>query len=119
MATQQSPYDCIIIGAGPGGLQAAIHLGRYNRRVLLIDRGGGRTTHADHIVNYLGLEEVSGGELIKTGLRQIQGFGVEVRKETVVRVTRDENYFVETPQEAFEGSFVIVSAGSNSRSTRK
>lgn len=22
-------YDCIIIGAGPGGLQAAIYLGRY------------------------------------------------------------------------------------------
>ncbi len=24
-------YDCIVIGAGPGGLQAAIYLGRYNR----------------------------------------------------------------------------------------
>ena len=31
-------YDCIVVGAGPGGLQAAIYLGRYNRKVLLIDR---------------------------------------------------------------------------------
>ena len=36
-------YDCIIVGAGPGGLQAAIYLGRYNRKVLILDRSGGRT----------------------------------------------------------------------------
>ncbi len=37
--------DCIVIGAGPGGLQACIHLGRYNFRVLLFHiPGGGPTT---------------------------------------------------------------------------
>ena len=49
----QRIYDCIIIGAGPGGLQAAIYLGRFNRKVLLIDRGGGRTTLAKNIENFL------------------------------------------------------------------
>ena len=38
-------YDCIIIGAGPRGLQAALYLRSFNRDVLLIDRGGGRTMH--------------------------------------------------------------------------
>lgn len=107
----QTPYDCIIIGAGPGGLQAAIHFGRYNRRVLLIDRGGGRTTHAAHIVNYLGLEEVSGGELIETGLRQARVFGIEIHKDTVIKVTRDTDFAVETTQGVFMGRFVLVSAG--------
>src|SRR3990172_2399259 len=46
--------DCIVIGAGPGGLQACIHLGRYNFRVLLFHSPGGRTYHAKHIENYLG-----------------------------------------------------------------
>src|SRR4030066_49586 len=45
-------YDCIIIGAGPGGLQAAIYLCRYNRKVLILDRSGGRTQHAKHIENF-------------------------------------------------------------------
>ncbi|MDP2156192.1 MAG: FAD-dependent oxidoreductase [Nitrospirota bacterium] len=35
--------DCIVIGAGPGGLQACIHLGRYNFKVLLLHAPGGRT----------------------------------------------------------------------------
>jgi putative hydrolase of the HAD superfamily len=57
-------FDCIIIGAGPGGLQAAIYLGRYNRHVLLIDRGGGRTSHARHIENFLTQKVISGKEII-------------------------------------------------------
>ena len=56
---EEKIYDCIIIGAGPGGLQAAIYLGRYNRDVLLIDRGGGRTQHAKHIENFLTQKAIS------------------------------------------------------------
>lgn len=69
----QTLYDCIIIGAGPGGLQAAIYLGRYNRNVLLIDRGGGRTHHAKHIENFLTQKAISGKEIIKLGLEQAKG----------------------------------------------
>ncbi len=39
---EDKAYDCVMVGAGPGGLQAAIYLGRSNRDVLLLDRGGGR-----------------------------------------------------------------------------
>ena len=63
-------FDCIVIGAGPGGLQACIHLGRYNFRVLLFHRPGGRTYHAKHIENYLGLRIVGGPELLDIGLAQ-------------------------------------------------
>ncbi|MCL7486542.1 MAG: NAD(P)/FAD-dependent oxidoreductase [Desulfobulbaceae bacterium] len=104
-------YDCLVIGAGPGGLQAAIHLGRYNRRVLLIDKGAGRTTHAAHIVNYLGLVAVSGRELIATGLEQVKEFGVEVLKDTVTRVEKDDVFTVHTPDRSFQGRYVIASAG--------
>ncbi len=41
--------DCIVIGAGPGGLQACIHLGRYNFRVVLFHTPGGRTSYAKHL----------------------------------------------------------------------
>jgi len=111
MADNNILYDCIIIGAGPGGLQAAIHLARYNRRILLLDRGGGRTSHARHIVNYLGIREITGQELIETGLAQLRSFGVEVRKTPVVSVTKEEDFRVQTTEHAFQARFVIASTG--------
>lgn len=111
MTDKSSPYDCIIIGAGPGGLQAAIHLGRYNRRVLLADRGGGRTAHAKHMVNYLGLPEVSGLDLITIGLEQVQRFGVQVVHETITRVEKNGHFFVHSSENSYRARFVIVSAG--------
>ena len=67
---EEKVYDCIIIGAGPGGLQAAVYLGRYNRDVLLLDWGGGRTYHAMHIENFLSHKVIPGKELIKIGIDQ-------------------------------------------------
>jgi thioredoxin reductase (NADPH) len=34
--------DCVVIGAGPGGLTAAIYLARYLREVLVLDDGRSR-----------------------------------------------------------------------------
>lgn len=104
-------YDCIIVGAGPGGLQAAIHLARYNRRVLLINRGGGRTSHAGNIVNYLGLEEVAGRQLIQTGLEQAVNFGVEIMKVAVTGIKKNNVFEVHTADGSYQSRFVILSAG--------
>lgn len=43
-------YDCIIIGGGPAGLNAALILGRSRRKVMLIDSNKPRNavTHASH-----------------------------------------------------------------------
>lgn len=107
-----SAYDCIIIGAGPGGLQAAIYLGRYKRRVLLIDRGGGRTTLAKHIENFLTQKNISGQEIIRLGLDQAKSFGVEVIRGVVSEVKKARGSFeVTAGREAFFGRFVIVSTG--------
>lgn len=108
---QRPNYDCIIIGAGPGGLQAAIHLARYNRRVLIIDRGGGRTTHAGHIVNYLGIPQVSGQELVAIGIEQVRSFDVEIIKDTVLKVEKTDVFEVQTVNGSFPGRFVLVSTG--------
>lgn len=109
--TAEKVYDCIIIGAGPGGLQAAIYLGRFNRDVLLIDRGGGRTGHARHIENFLSRKSVSGREIIELGIEQAKSFNVRIEKGLVNRVLKRAFFEVYRGDRVDFSKFVIVSSG--------
>jgi len=108
----ETPLDCIVIGAGPGGLQACIHLGRYNFRVLLFHTPGGRTSYAKYLENYLGLRLVSGPELLETGLSQVRSFGVTIENAKVDRVTPWEGLFeVQAGGKTWRSRFVIAASG--------
>ena len=105
-------FDCIVIGAGPGGLQACIHLGRYNFRVMLFHTPGGRTGHAKHIENYLGISVVSGMDLLETGLNQAKSFGVAVTNAKVESVLAQERLFeVQAGGKTYRARFVIAASG--------
>jgi thioredoxin reductase (NADPH) len=105
-------FDCIVVGAGPGGLQACIHLGRYNFKVTLFHSPGGRTYHAKHIENYLGLPLVSGPDLLETGITQAKNFGVAVENAKVERVTARERQFeVLAGGKTYRSRFVIAASG--------
>jgi thioredoxin reductase (NADPH) len=112
-------HDCIIIGAGPGGLQAAIYLGRYNRDVLLLDRSGGRTWHAPEIENVLTHRLISGREIIERGTAQARSFNVRVEGERVLTVRKEGDRFV-TATEGGEHAarFVIAASGVYDRMPR-
>ncbi len=104
--------DCIVIGAGPGGLQACIHLGRYNFRVLLFHRPGGRTWHAKHIENYLSHRAISGPDLLETGLAQAESFGVTVKQAKVESVeVRERHFEVQAEGKTYRARFVIAASG--------
>ncbi len=104
--------DCIVIGASPGGLQASIHLGRYNFRVMLFHTPGGRTGYAKHIENYLGLRAVSGPDLLKTGLAQAESFGVAIERAKVERLaTREGHFEVQAAGKTYRSRFVIAASG--------
>lgn len=109
--TDDKIYDCIIVGAGPGGLQAAIYLGRFSKDVLLIDRSGGRTRHAKHIENYLGHRAISGGELVRTGMEQAQSFNVKIEKGEVTKIVNRGHFEVFAGTSVYRSLFVIVSTG--------
>ncbi|MEW5744933.1 MAG: NAD(P)/FAD-dependent oxidoreductase [Nitrospirota bacterium] len=108
---EEKLYDCLIIGAGPGGLQAAIYLGRCNFEVLLIDRTGGRTWHAKHIENYFGHRLVTGEELITTGIEQAKQFGTRVERGQVIGIRKRDTFEVDTHTDTCRARFVIVSSG--------
>jgi thioredoxin reductase (NADPH) len=105
-------YDCIIIGGGPGGLQAAIHLGRYNRQVLLLDRGGGSTNSAASIENFLTRDLITGRQIIALGMEQALRFGTRLEKKRVERLAQTDGIFVvHAGKDSFRARFVLASSG--------
>jgi len=83
-------YDCIIVGGGLAGLQAAIQLGRYSsHRVLVVDAGEGRSTLCRTYHNILGFPDgVSGEELRSKGRMQAEGTGVSFEKDRIIKAGR-------------------------------
>jgi thioredoxin reductase (NADPH) len=67
---EPAPYDCIIIGGGPGGLTAAIYLARLRRRFVLIDAGDSRARWIPRSHNHPGFVHGVGGEELLDRLRR-------------------------------------------------
>lgn len=90
--------DSLIVGGGIAGLQAAIQLGRYDHRVLLIDAGYGRSTLCKSYHNILGWPDgVSGEELRRLGRLQAEKLGVIFVNDEVVQAVNKGK-----PGEGFE-----------------
>jgi thioredoxin reductase (NADPH) len=88
-------YECIIIGGGIAGLQAAIQLGRYHHRVLVIDANNGRSTLCRAYHNVLGWPDgVSGEKLRAIGRKQAEQFGVHFADDEVIAAEKKGNAFV-------------------------
>ncbi|WP_433923285.1 NAD(P)/FAD-dependent oxidoreductase [Paenibacillus taichungensis] len=83
-------YDCIIVGGGLAGLQAAIQMGRYScHRVLVVDAGEGRSTLCRTYHNILGFPDgVSGEELRSKGRMQAERTGVFFEKDRIIKAGR-------------------------------
>ncbi|MEC0109037.1 NAD(P)/FAD-dependent oxidoreductase [Paenibacillus taichungensis] len=83
-------YDCIIVGGGLAGLQAAIQMGRYScHRVLVVDAGEGRSTLCRTYHNILGFPDgVSGEELRSKGRMQAERTGVSFEKDRIIKAGR-------------------------------
>ena len=90
---QQAPYDAVIVGGGPAGLTCAIFLGRYRRRVLVVDDGRPRNyaTHAVH--GFLGFHGIAPHELRARGRAEAAAAGVEFRDARVTKIARNGDVF--------------------------
>ena len=113
-------YDIIIIGAGPGGLTAAIYAGRQGTKNLMIDRdlAGGIGREVPEMENYPGFDNISGLELIEKMKAQATK-NTELHEMEAVReiVKTDDEYrfTVKTDKDEYQSKTIILATGSSHR----
>jgi thioredoxin reductase (NADPH) len=89
-----SIFDTVIVGAGPAGIQAAIHAARKKVRVLLLGRIESSALYKAHVENYACIDGVTEGkQLLEAGLAQAQRFGAEVSPEDLLKISQEDGRF--------------------------
>lgn len=108
---------CVIIGAGPAGMNAALYLKRAGIEPIIIERDvpGGEMLKTDKIENYLGFESISGGELALKMSIQLKDLGVNIIRDKVIKVSYDDKFIVECEKEQYVSDYVIVATGRTPR----
>ena len=84
-----SPLDCLVIGAGPAGLTAAIYLARFRRRFRVIDGGASRAALIPISHNHAGFPDgIAGPALLARMAAQARKYGAEIVPGTVTALER-------------------------------
>jgi len=83
-------HDCIIVGGGPAGLNAAVVLGRCRRKVLLFDTQEYRNRYSHGIHNYLTRDHIDPAEFIKICRKETEKYGVTLLQKKVVQARKNE-----------------------------
>lgn len=99
MIEHDAPFDAIIIGGGPAGLTCAIFLGRYRRKILVIDDGRPRNYASRGVHGFLGQHGIEPGELRARGRAEAEASGVEFCEARVSKIERVGDVFEVTTGE--------------------
>lgn len=104
---EEKIYDCIIIGAGPAGLTAAVYASRANLATLMLERGipGGQMANTEEVENYPGFDSILGPELSTKMFEHAKKFGAEYAYGDVTEIVN-------------EGQIKIIKAGNKEYKTR-
>jgi thioredoxin reductase (NADPH) len=105
--------DCIIVGAGPAGLTAAIYLARFHLRIRLFDCGSSRAALIPCTHNHAGFPAgISGSELLVRMLEQAEAYGAERELARVTKLERsDEGFTVSVEGRIFQARSVLMATG--------
>jgi thioredoxin reductase (NADPH) len=117
---KQDEYDCIIIGAGPAGLAAALYASRDRFKTLVLEKflPGGQINNTNKIENYPGIERIDGPGLVEQMQKQAVNFGSEIKTGAEVGALekmQDGNIAVACDDHRYIGRAVILAPGSDYR----
>ncbi|QLL69513.1 thioredoxin-disulfide reductase [Lactobacillus sp. 3B(2020)] len=116
---KKTNYDVIVIGAGPGGMTAAMYASRADLSVLMLDRGiyGGNLNNTAEIENYTGFKSVQGPDLAKQMYEGATQFGADYAYGAVekVELIGDEKQVTTDMGETFTAKALVIATGSGQR----
>jgi thioredoxin reductase (NADPH) len=113
-------WDCVIVGAGPAGLGAALYAARDRFKTVLLEKfaPGGQINTTDRIENYPGYANISGPDLTEKMLAQATAFGAELRSGAeVTAITRRPDGLIDVVcgKDKFTARVVVLAPGSSYR----
>lgn len=107
--------DCLVIGAGPAGLTAAIYLARFRRTIAIVDSGQSRASYIPRTRNYPGFPDgISGPELLERLRAQAKRYGAQVEAglvEALEREDGDEGFVASLGDERIRARRVLLATG--------
>ena len=111
--------DLIIIGAGPGGVTAAIYAKRSNLDLLVFEKNcvGGNVVNAFEIENYPGVGKIVGADLSINFLNELDALGIEVNYEEIKEVKKIDDHFkvITIDDIEYEAKKVLLALGTKAR----
>lgn len=111
-------YDSIVIGAGIAGLTAAVFVARAGLKVLIIgDIKGSMVVDSECIGNYIGLNKISGIQILERGIKQVKEYGAEHIINEVVHAVQEEEtktFLVKTADaQEFRTKTLVIATGTS------
>ncbi len=105
--------DCLVVGAGPAGLTAAIYLARFRMTVLVIDAGGSRAALIPCTRNHAGFPGgISGAELLSRMREQALEYGVRYESGRVLKLERRQiGFAARTSVGSVEAKAILLATG--------
>jgi len=114
-------YDVVIIGAGPAGIQAAIHAVRKKATTLMLGRIERSSLYSAHVENYACVDGVkTGQEFLEAGISQVKRFGAQLLEDDVLKIRQKEAvFFLDLESGATISSRTVIFATGTARKKLK
>ena len=104
---------CVIVGAGPAGMTAAIYLKRAGIDFVIVDKGapGGELLKTSVIENYPGVSNVAGPDLAMKMNNQLKDLGIKIEFNEVLDIIKEKKFIVKLKDEDIMTDNVILATG--------
>ena len=111
-------YDCLIIGAGPCGISAAIELKKAGKKAAIIECStpGGKVNIAPRVDNYPGFKEIPGPQLAMEFFKRANENKIEFIYDSILELTKEgEEFLLKGNENEYHAKTVLIASGTKER----
>ncbi|TIX46521.1 MAG: NAD(P)/FAD-dependent oxidoreductase [Mesorhizobium sp.] len=108
----EGSFDCLIVGGGPAGLTAATYLGRFRRRVIVVDADESRAKWIPLTRNCPGFPDgITGPDLLDRLELQAPRYGASLVRDRIVSIRKTKAGFLAAASSPIRARSVLIATG--------